>query len=257
MYEQDRVYVRLQQRVLQDAAIRVCFVSGSFGRGAQDAYSDLDVALVFESDAARKMAFERRHDFVQSVMPYVTAKSFDAEHIRPYFHIALYANGTKVDYRFETSESLEPNPWDREIRLLKDDNGWGEAFRQKCASLPFPRPAISSQQLAEMDQRFWVMFWDTFRQVQRGDHEKPFPVYIQLFTLTLLPIMELLPQENSARQALFNAYFSQDAAATLDHLKRLLPLYLDARRALIKHLDLFFKADNTFENSILRLVERA
>jgi signal-transduction protein with cAMP-binding, CBS, and nucleotidyltransferase domain len=89
MFEQDRVLLRLQQRVLAEPEVLVCFLSGSYGRGEQDAFSDLDVAMVFADEDSRETAFEQRRDFVRSVLPYVPAKSFDAAHVRPYFHIAL------------------------------------------------------------------------------------------------------------------------------------------------------------------------
>jgi hypothetical protein len=139
MFEQDRLLVRLQQHVLRERDILVCFLAGSYGRNTHDAYSDLDVALVFAGEAEREAAFGRRREFVRAVLPYVPAKSFDAVHVRPFFHIALYGNGAKVDYRYETQQLLRPNPWDRKIRILKDTDGWGENFsmnrlccRQRC-----------------------------------------------------------------------------------------------------------------------------
>ena len=113
MFEQDRVLLRLQQRVLAEPQVLICFLGGSYGRGTQDEYSDVDVALVFAGDESRARAFEGRKEFVRSILPYVPAKSFDATHVRPHLHIALYSNGSKVDYRYETKESLAPNPWDR------------------------------------------------------------------------------------------------------------------------------------------------
>ena len=112
MFEQDRVIVRLQQRVRSEADIVACFLAGSYGRRTQDDYSDLDVALVFADAPSRDDAYAKRVAFVQSILPYVPAKSFDADHIRPHFHICLYSNGTKADFRYETMDALQPNPWD-------------------------------------------------------------------------------------------------------------------------------------------------
>ena len=55
MFEQDRVITRLQQRVMREPAIAACFLSGSFGKRRDDGYSDLDVALLFDSDASREL----------------------------------------------------------------------------------------------------------------------------------------------------------------------------------------------------------
>ena len=84
MFEQDRVLVRLQQRVLSEGDIVACFLSGSYGRRQNDPYSDMDVAFVFADQAARERAWRQRRGFAQSVMQYVPAKSFDAAHVRPH-----------------------------------------------------------------------------------------------------------------------------------------------------------------------------
>jgi predicted nucleotidyltransferase len=259
MFEQDRVIVRLQQRVLQEVAIQVCFLSGSYGRRQEDAYSDLDVLLVYADDEQRAAAFRRRREFVQSVLPYVPAKSFDAGHIRPYFHIALYSNGTKADYLFETQESLEPAPWLRETRLLKDTaDGWGAAFQAQAAQQPLaPPPAsITAASLTDLDNRFWVMFWDSYRLLRRGDHQKPFTIYLEFMFFTLPELLRLLPPEDPAYQGLIQAEFSHNTATTAAHMRRLFTAYLAARDAIVRRHHLAFSPNRAFETAVQRLIEK-
>lgn len=256
MFEQDRVLVRLQQRVLSEAHIFACFLSGSYGRRKEDRYSDLDVALVFADDATRDSAWQQRRAFVQSAMPYLHAKSFDAEHVRPYLHIALYGNGAKVDYRYESKETLQPNPWDRDIRILKDKDNWAAQFQAASTQTFFPQPHISSEALKELDTRFWVMFMDTFRLLLRGDYEKPFTIYLQLLHFTLPPLLRVLPVEDPAHQELLHASYSHNTKATTKQLAKLLHAYLAARTAVIRRLDLTFTTNDAFESSIKRLVAR-
>jgi hypothetical protein len=256
VFEQERVIVRLQQRVLSEADILVCFLAGSHGRQRDDGYSDLDVALVFADEASRANAWDNRREFVRSVTPYVPAKSFDAAHVRPYFHIALYSNGAKVDYRFETIDALSPNPWDRDIRILKDHQGWAEGFQAASQQAITPQPHLSADELAALDERFWVMFWDVFRLLLRGDHDKPFTIYLELLHFTLPPLLHVLPPEEPARQALLQATFGPDTKQTAVYLRNLLTAYLAARTAVIRHLQLDFQPDNRFESDIQRLVER-
>lgn len=256
VFEQERVLVRLQQRVLQQADIRVCYLSGSFGRGTHDAYSDLDVALVFADEERRDAAYEQRRFFVQSVLPYVPAKSFDAEHVRPFFHVALYSNGAKVDYRYETQDRVEPSPWDREIRLLKDSGGWGERFQEAAAALPptIPKQTISAKALEAIDERFWVMFMDVLRLLLRGDAVKAFPIYLQVTYFTLPEILRLLPEEDTAHLALIEADYSQDTGVTVDHMRRLLDNYLAARAAVVRRHMLAFTANGTFEEALRKRI---
>lgn len=255
IFEQDRFLVRLQQRVAGEHAIAVCFLSGSYGRRLEDDFSDMDVALVFRDDLSREMAWQRRQAFVRDITTFVPAKSFDATHIRPFFHIALYSTGTKVDYRYETKAALQPNPWDRDIRILKDDHGWAEAFQAASAQQPLIQPRLTANQLTEIDSRLWVMFWDVFRLLLRGEHDKPFPIYLQLLQFTLPPLLNVLPP-GPARAGLLNAQFSANTPLTRQHMAQLLEAYLTARQAIIQQFHLDFSPDTRFETAVRQLVIR-
>ena len=191
MFEQERVIGRIQRRVLAEPAIVACFLGGSFGRGADDDYSDLDVVLVFANEPGRDLAWEQRREFAQSVMPYVAMNAFDAQHIRPYLFVTLFSNGSKVDYRYEAADILRPGPWDGRIRILKDSGGWAENHQNSSSRLSWPAPTIRGDELIAIDQRFWIMFWDVLRLLARGDSNKPFQVYLQLLSYSLPPFLML------------------------------------------------------------------
>ncbi len=256
MFEQERFIGRLQRHVMTEARILTCFLSGSFGRRADDAYSDIDIALVYGSAADRDAAWAERREFVRAVMPYVAVRSFDAEHVRPFLHVALYSNGAKADYRFETLDGLAPNPGDHEIRILKDDNRWAESYQAASSRLAPAQPYISPAALTELDDRFWVMFWDVLRLLKRGDTDKPFPVYLQLLTFTLPPLLAALPREEPARAALLRAQYGGDAGATARGLADLLDAYIAARAAVIRRQNLVYPLNTAFEGEMRRLVER-
>jgi predicted nucleotidyltransferase len=255
MFEQDRVLVRLQQRVMSKADVMACFLAGSYGRRQNDPYSDMDVALVFADELTRERAWRQRREFVQSVMQYVPAKSFDAEHVRPYFHIALYSNGTKADYRYELQSELQPNPWDRDIRILKDRDGWAERYQDDCSRALLPQPQLSAAELTALDERFWIMLWDAFRLLLRGDSDKPFTIYLELLYFTLPPLLQILPPENPARAPLLRAQFSQDTKGTVVHVADLLQAYLKARTAVVNRLQLDFNPDTRFETAVQNLIK--
>ncbi len=256
MFEQDRLLVRLQQRVMSEMHVAACFMSGSYGRRQEDAYSDMDVALVFRAGYQREDAWAKRREFVRSITPYVPVKSFDGDHIRPFFHIALYSNGTKVDFRYELQEEMMPNPWDRDLRIIKDDNGWVEQYQARCAQMVHTLPRIERDQLMALDERFWVMFWDIFRLVLRGEKDKPFPIYLELTSSTLPVLISQLPEGSGERNALLVASFNQNNPTTKHHLKQLLDAYVAARNLIVQkqHLDVTF--DTKFETAVIGLVNR-
>jgi hypothetical protein len=250
--------MRLQQRVLREPAVLVCFLTGSYGRRAQDRFSDLDVTLIFEGEGDRAQAYSSRREFVQSIMPYVPAKSFDAEHVRPFFHVALFANGAKADFRYETLETIKPSPWDRDIHLIKDLNEWGKRYAQAVStisSLP-PRLAITESELIRIDNRFWVMYMDVYRLLLRGDLDKPFPIYLELLNFTIPVLLDLLPFEEPFRQALLVSQYDHDSSATLEHMQHLLNAYLDARQVIVHRFNLSFRPNQEFENSIKKIIDK-
>lgn len=256
MFEQDRFIVRLQQRVAQSGELVACFLAGSFGARRQDAFSDLDVVLVFSSPQARQEAWKERREFVRSVLPYVPARSFDADHVHDYFHVALYGNGAKVDFLFAVTDSLEPDWWHREIRILMDTGGWAEAHQVASSERPVTHPRMQAAELQELDDRFWVMFWDVYRQLLRGDRHKPFPVYLELLHFTLPPLLRVLPPEDPAVKPLLNAFYVEDTEATLEHLHRLLDAYVEARSAVIRRQNVGFVPDGAFERALRQTMAR-
>lgn len=254
MFEQDRFVVRLQQRVLRDYAIRACFLAGSFGRKTNDPFSDIDIALVYADEAERDRAWAQRADFVQSVLPYVRVKSFDAAHIRPYFHIALYSNGAKADFRFEAQTALAPNYHDRDLLILKDSADWAQQWQARARQTAPLQPQITTDALRALDDRFWIMFWDVFRQVKRGDTVKPFAEFLRALALTLPPLLELLPPEHPAHRQLVQVGYSQAADSTRAQMVSLFDAYVAARDAVVQRYGMAFSADTVFENSLRRLI---
>lgn len=256
MFEQERFIGRLQRHVLAEPGVLVCYLYGSFGRRAEDAYSDVDIALIFAGEAERDAAWVGRQQFVKAVMPYVAARSFDAGHVRPYLHVALYSNGTKADYRFDTIEGMSPNPVDGKLRILKDTDQWGERFGAASARLAPAQPYISPDELTALDNRFWVMYWDVLRLLKRGDTDKPFGTYLRLLYFSLPPLLDALPPEEPARQGLARVIYSPDAGTTLRGMGELLDTYLAARSAVIRRQNLMYPINTAFESEIRRLVER-
>ncbi len=256
MFEQERMIGRIQRQVLSNPSIRVCFLSGSYGRRTEDDYSDIDVALVFRDKSSRDMAWRERAVFVKDVMPYVPVKAFDGEHIRPFLYISLFSNGSKVDWRFETESELKPNPWDANIRILKDNSGWGETFQQASAYLAFPQPRITAEELAALDNQFWVMFWDALRLLKRGDIDKPFTIYLEMLQFTLPSLLRALPPEDDARRGLLIMDYGRDAKKNRKQMAALLDAYLAARSAIISRYNLAFFPNQGFETEIKRLVQK-
>jgi hypothetical protein len=256
MFEQERFIGRLQRHVLTDTTLIACYLLGSFGRRTEDAFSDVDINLIYSDDVARDVAWAGRRKLISDVMPYVPVKSYDAAHRQPYLHVALYSNGTKADYLFDTRDGHAPNPYEREIRILKDTGGWAERHQAASARLAIPLPYLSNEELAAIDDRFWGTAWDVLRMLKRGDTDKPFPFYLRLLNFTVPPLLETLPPEDPAYQGLLRASYSRDAAATARGVAELVDAYLAARSAVVRRQNLAFTPNTAFESEMRRQIDR-
>jgi hypothetical protein len=256
MFEQDRFIVRLQQSIMRETDVEVCFLSGSHGRRSEDAYSDVDVVLVFADAESRDAAWARRHDFVRSILPYVPARSYDAGHIRPHLHVALYSNGAKVDYRYEARGEIAPQPEDREIRILKESDHWAESYQAASARIIPTQTRIEAAELERIDNRFWALFWDVYRLLLRGNTRTPYTTYLELLYFTVPPLLRALPPEDPAHEGLVQAFYSREAVPTLQHLRGLFDAYRAARSAVIRRHHTAYVPDSAFERGIEQILQR-
>jgi predicted nucleotidyltransferase len=257
MFEQDRVLVRLRQRIAREQQIRVCFLTGSYGRGTQDKFSDLDLVLVYKDERSRNLAYEQRLDFARSVLPFLPVRSYDAEHIRPYLHSALYGNGTKVDYQYAAMINMNPTEHFRNVLLIKDtDQDWGRELQISSEQLSpsLEKTSISTQELTELDDVFWVLFMEVYRQVLRGDQISPFTTFLHLLYSTLPKILALLPINDPSQRSLARSLYDDDSVITLDFLRQFLKNYLEARSKIVRRFNLDFQLDSPFERELKKIV---
>ena len=246
--------VRLRQRVQGDSAIVAAWLAGSFGRNTQDPYSDIDIALIFNSPAEREMAWQRRVNFCTDILTYVPAKSIDSNWES---HIVLFSNGTLVDFRFNDRESLQPNWRDGEIKILKDTaDRYAEQHQALSLRSGKQVRAVSSAELQQLDDHFWVLFWDTYRRVRRGSAENGIGDYVKLISHVLPTLLDALPADSPARNNLISLSFSRDATATLAHMRQLVTTYRAARSEIVALNRIAFNIDNAFEREIDRAMKK-
>ncbi len=255
MYEQDRFMVRLRQRIIGESAIVAAWLSGSFGRNKPDSYSDIDVAIVFDSAESRDRAWSQRQSFCTGILSYVPAKSLDnPKDLSSY--LVLYGTGTLVDFRYLNKRDLHGSWLDSEIRILKDDvERTAERVQHASAGLTKPIRRISTSKLAALDDKFYLFFWDTYRRVRRGSPTDGIEDYVLLISQVLPALLVALPKQSAARQNLIALNFSADTSATLAHLRQLVAAYRAARHEIVTRQQIDFRPNTNFEREIDRALQ--
>ena len=137
------------------------WVSGSVARGGMDEESDLDVGICFDSEAARRAAWDERLDW--EIAPWF--HRFDADHVKPFFVIYLFTPKVKADIPLYTLDDL-PGPEGGPYVLAWDDTGRLHEWAQAAVSEDEPvdwSPAIHE------DERFWAWIVYSLQHIRRGE----------------------------------------------------------------------------------------
>ena len=96
---------------------------------------------------------------------------------------------------------------------------------------------------------------DVYRRLLRGDHEAPYPIYLQLIYYTIPKLLELLPSEDPAHQSLIDIQYSRETGTTIRHMQRLMKAYMGARDAVVRRHKLYFPVDSSFERDLLKKID--
>jgi Nucleotidyltransferase domain len=136
------------------------WVSGSIARGNADGYSDIDVGVSFQDEAARRAMWSHRWEW--PIAPWF--HRFDADHVRPYFVIYFYEPSIKTDIALYVEDELPPPEggpygvaWDHTGHLAD----W--ATRQSDRSADWTLAVHE-------DERFWAWTYYCVRHVDRGEY---------------------------------------------------------------------------------------
>ena len=138
------------------------FVTGSTAAGGMDEESDLDVGIVFASDAERDAAWERRWDW--EIAPWF--HRFDADHVKPYFVIYLFEPRVKADLPLYTVDELPP-PAGGPYVVAWDDTGRLDEWAP--GAVPAPDEPDWSTAVHE-EERLWAWLVYSVQHVRRGEY---------------------------------------------------------------------------------------
>lgn len=128
-----------------------------------DAFSDLDVGIVFDSPEARQRAWETRWDW--EIAPWF--HRFDADHVKPFFVIYLYEPNVKVDLALYEPADM-PAPAGRPYRVAWDPSGELRPWADAVNATPDATPDWSN--VVHEEERFWAWMFYVWQHVARGEY---------------------------------------------------------------------------------------
>jgi predicted nucleotidyltransferase len=141
-------------------------LGGSLAHGVADSYSDVDLYIVAR-DESFDAVFEERGAVALALGTPLLSFAIDPIPGGSRDYIVTYPGPIKIDLMYHRESEIVPAPkWTGGV-VLKDASGLvGNVLSR---SRNFAPPTPSSEQLLELDKRFWTLCWYVFGKIMRGE----------------------------------------------------------------------------------------
>lgn len=247
-----------EHRAILEQAL-ACYVSddrvagvmlyGSLATGQDDAFSDIDLNILAVPKHRTELlilAPETMRTFGNTLFV------FRADHLSPTQVVAHYANHVKLDLDFVLADELGVYAERRHHRIFKDTTGELANVQKRSAALS-DHYEVTSDQMLDLNQRFWPWCYNTAAKATRGElwEARAGLEFVRSWTLTRLAawLDGLSPMGYRRIEQRVSPYrlagweqtlVAPHLEAILDGLASLIGLYLHLRQPLAGRLDLAF-----------------
>ncbi len=180
-------------------------------------------------------------------------------------YMVTYPGPIKLDLMYHGESEIVPSPkWTGGV-VLKDISGLIEDVVARSRDLAPPAP--TTEELLELDQRFWTLCWYVFGKIMRGEHWEALDGIHTIRSEVLLPMLDWTagrPHEGYRRleikldpemaKRLTDTLNSLEAGALYEALQAEISLFLDLREPLFEFRGL--TPDSAAEEIIDEIVRR-
>jgi len=149
-----------------DKRVMGLVLGGSLAHGIADSYSDVDLYIVAR-DESFDAVFEERGAVALTLGSPLLSFAIDPIPGGSRDYIVTYPGPIKIDLMYHRESEIVPAPkWTGGV-VLKDASGLvGNVLAR---SRNFAPPTPSSEELLELDKRFWTLCWYVFGKIMRGE----------------------------------------------------------------------------------------
>ena len=147
----------------EDNSVKGIYISGSVSNNSYDEYSDIDIRIILEENDVNKYITEFESkvcNFNHRVLFYEPCSFSNA--IIPHFD-----NFIKADIFFYGITEIVPSIWLKNIKIVKDTDGFLIDIKRKSQNLPF---LIQSNIVKDESLKFIALSHECFRRLQRGEY---------------------------------------------------------------------------------------
>ncbi len=164
--EHRKLLERAVARFRDDVRVLGLVLGGSLAQGVADFHSDIDLYMVVRDEAFDGIFAER-----DALVPAVGSPlfGFDVDPIPggSTDHIVIYEGPIKFDFMYLKESDFKPAPKWAGCVVLKDMSGHVGDVVARSERLAPPQPA--TEELLELNQKFWTWCWYVFGKIVRGE----------------------------------------------------------------------------------------
>jgi len=239
-------------------------LGGSLAHGVPDSYSDVDLYVVARDESFDAL-FEESDIAALSVGSPLFRFTVDPIPGGSRDYIVTYPGPIKLDLMYHRESEIAPaSKWSGCV-VLKDVSGLMQDVLVRSRDLAPPAP--TSEELLELDQKFWTLCWYVFGKIMRGELWEALDGIHTIRRDALLPMFDWRaerPHEGyrrleikvdpEAAKRLHETLAPLEAGALYDALQAEISLFLDLREPLFELRGL--TPDSAVEEIIDEIVRR-
>jgi len=178
---------RAVSRFRDDVRVVGLVVGGSLAYGAADFYSDVDLYVIVQDEAFDEI-FAERDATVEAAGTQLFSFTVDPIPGGSTDHIVIYEGPVKFDFMYLKESDLKPAPKWAGCIVLKDASGRVGAIVARSEGLAPPQP--TSQDLLDLNQKFWTWCWYVFGKIVRGELWEALDGIHGIRSLALVPMLD-------------------------------------------------------------------
>jgi predicted nucleotidyltransferase len=174
-------------RLRDDVRVVGLVAGGSLAHGGTDFYSDVDLYIVVQDEALDEIFAERNVTAGTVGSPLF---GFDVEPLPggSTDHIVIYEGPVKFDFMYLKESDFKPDSKWVGCVVLKDASGHMGDVVAHSEGLAPPQP--TSEELLELNQKFWIWCWYVFGKIMRGELWEALDGIHSIRSLALTPLFD-------------------------------------------------------------------
>ena len=170
-----------------DARVEGLVTGGSLAHGKADFYSDVDLYIVVQDEAFDEL-FAERDAAVEAVGSPLFSFIVDPIPGGSTDHIVIYEGPVKFDFMYLKASDLKPDPKWVGCAVLEDASGHVGAAVARSEGLARPQP--TTEELLDLNQKFWTWCWYVFGKIARGELWEALDGLHSIRSLALVPMLD-------------------------------------------------------------------